>query len=333
MKEEFIDILKIFNLLVKKKTFIIKNAILISFIGILYSLSLPNIYKSSSTFYPHYQNIEQTSRLSEIAGLAGLNLNNQQSMDVPPNLYPKLISSSTFKNELLNEKLTISNETISYRDYLLKHNKSFISTLIFEPDYDSKKEKGNIEGILSLSNSDHILHKQLEKLLEIEVNEKDGFINLIVYDRDKYVSSKIAKKVQELLQKSIINFKIKNVKTLYDFTNNQLIYAQNKLYKLQDSIANFKDANLNIKSDFFLNQLKRLETELNTYKNIYNELAINKERTAIDVQKNTPIFTIINPVVLPNEKFSPKRAFIVLSFLFIGVLFSVFYLIVKENLL
>ena len=57
----------------------------------------------------------------------------------------------------------------------------------------------------------------------------------------------------------------------------QLKLAQNNLYILQDSPAQFRDRNLSIKSDN-LNQLNRLETEVNISKNIYNELAITKER-------------------------------------------------------
>ena len=56
-------------------------------------------------------------------------------------------------------------------------------------------------------------------------------------------------------------------------------------YSLQDSLAIFRDSNKNIKSDLFLNQFSRIESEYLISKNIYNELAINKEKTAIDVQK------------------------------------------------
>ena len=77
-----------------------------------------------------------------------------------------------------------------------------------------------------------------------------------------------------------------------------------------------------------MNQLNRIETEFNIARNIYNELAINKEKTAIDVKKNTPIFTIINPVVIPNEKDSPSRVSnIILSTIFGFILASIFVFI------
>ena len=139
-------------------------------------------------------------------------------------------------------------------------------------------------------------------------------------DYDAEVSAVITSAANKILQRKIIDFKIKNLKDAYDFTSEQLKLAQNNLYILQDSLAQFRDRNLSIKSDKFLNQLNRLETEVNISKNIYNELAITKEKTAIDLRKITPIFTTINSVHIPYDKFYPNRLLIIFVFLLIGIL-------------
>ena len=54
-----IDIIKIFSLIYHNQKFIVNTTILFFVIGIIYSLTLQNIYKSSSTFYPHYENENQ----------------------------------------------------------------------------------------------------------------------------------------------------------------------------------------------------------------------------------------------------------------------------------
>ena len=99
------------------------------------------------------------------------------------------------------------------------------------------------------------------------------------------VSAIIAKKANDLLQKNIIEYKLKNINEVFEFTSSQLEISKNNLYKIQDSLANFRDSNKSIKSDIFLNKLNRLETEVNILKNVYNELAITKEKIAIDVKK------------------------------------------------
>ena len=75
--------------------------------GIIYSLSLKNSFIASSIFYPHYQSNEVNTGqgLRSIAGLAGINIGGQASENIPPSLYPKIISSPQFKIEILDSKI------------------------------------------------------------------------------------------------------------------------------------------------------------------------------------------------------------------------------------
>ena len=140
-------------------------------------------------------------------------------------------------------------------------------------------------------------------------------------------------KKQTLFYKKIIDFELKNLNDTYEFISDQLEIAKNNFYKLQDSLAIFSDKNKNIKSDLFKTKYSRIESEYNISKNIYNELAISKEKTAIDVKKNTPIFTIIKPVVIPNKKSDPQRSVIVFIFSFIGLMIISGYTLLKSYFL
>ena len=104
------------------------------------------------------------------------------------------------------------------------------------------------------------------------------------------------------------------------------IWLLKSVWKITDTVI----VNKNIKSDLFLNQFSRIESEYNLSENIYNELALNKEKIAIDVRKNTPIFTVIKPVVIPNDRFEPKRSIIVLIYSFLGIIISSFWVLIKN---
>ena len=97
-------------------------------------------------------------------------------------------------------------------------------------------------------------------------------------------------KSKQILQKNIIDFKLKNLNDTYKFVTSQLEFAKINFYNLQDSLAVFSDKNRNIKSDLFLNQYSRIESEYIISKNIYNELALNKEKTVIEVKKYSNIY-------------------------------------------
>ncbi len=140
-------------------------------------------------------------------------------------------------------------------------------------------------------------------------------------DRPIVVCRELTKLHQEVLRGSAQDI-LKQLKTI-----------KQSFYKLQDSLAHFKDSNQNIKSDLFLNQLNRIQSEYDIANSVYNELAISKEKTAIEVQKNTPIFTIINPVTLPIEKSHPRRSILVIIYTLIGAIFSSFWILIKESVL
>ena len=300
IKKNEINIIEILSVLFKNKKLIGKVTGIFILIGLFYSLILTNIYEASSTFYPHYEKIESNS-ISDLAGLAGINLSNEFSTEVPTSLYPNLISSAPFKNKILNHYIFINNEKILYKDYLLNKQSTLIIKIfdkISKLPYEilnlfRKKNKQvfseNLK-FITLSEEDYESYKILDNNISIEVNEIDGYIKLRIRDELPIVAAEIAKISEETLQESIIDYKLKNIRSVYEFTISQLELSKKTFYKLQDSLANFKDRNKNIRSDFFKNQLNRIESEFNIANSIYSELAQNKEKTAIEIQKRTPIF-------------------------------------------
>ena len=343
-EDDSIDLIELISRLIKDKFFIVKITLIFTLIGLLYSISLKNIYTASSVFYPHYQSgeLSQNQGIRGLAGLAGIELGSQPVSEIiPTNLYPNIISSTEFKINILDSVINLNGKKTTYREYLKSKNNvvnlkkiltypiTLISKLINNNKIELEVENINI---LQLSDEEYNLHENLSDIIFLELNEREGFIKLSVKDYDPLIASQIAKIANELLQKNIIDFKLKNIKDTYEFVNSQLEIAKNNFYKLQDSLAIFNDRNINIKSDLFLNQSSRIESEYLISKNIYNELAINKEKTAIEVKKNTPIFTIIEPVVVPNEKSDPKRSLIVIIYTFLGVVIASFYILIKSSL-
>lgn len=333
---QYFNFFEFLNFLWLNKQKIILTTITFFIVGIIYTLYLNNIYRASSIFYPHYEKVDNSNSLRSLAGLAGINIESESSNNIPSNLYPKLINSPIFKSKILNEKLIIKNKTINYREYLIK-NYSFYSLkdIIYYPislfkkkTYNNNLTENNLD-ILNFTDEEYKIHKYLEDKILINLNEQEGFIELSVDDINPIVASQIAKSAKNILQESIIDFKIKNISETFNFINNQLEIAKKNFYLLQDSLATFKDKNINIKSDIFLNQYSRIETEYNISRSIYNELAVNKEKIAIDVRKNTPIFTVIKPVIIPNEKNYPSRLSTVIFITFLGFSCSTLFLFFK----
>ena len=184
--------------------------------------------------------------------------------------------------------------------------------------------------IKRLSYEDEQLSNYLKELVTIIVDTKEGFITLTYQDKDPQIAAIIALNAQTLLQEEVINFKIKNAQELLTFTEGLNAEKKMSFEALQDELATFRDQHQNISSGLFENKLSRLESELAITRSVYEELAKQVEKARIQVRKDTPIFTILDPVVIPNQRTSPNRTLIVIIFVFLGLMIGIAYVLLKE---
>lgn len=336
-----LDIPELLASLWKGKSFIIKAIVISSIFGVLVAFLIQNKYVASTTFIPQYSSDQAPSGLGGIAALAGINLSSLGgSKEIPPNLYPNIMVSLPFRLELLDEEVVWEGEKYSFREYLnMKNNGVLDSILEFIMDLPNLLRKSNknentksSSDIIVLSEDDYDLMLLLDKSIEVSLNEKEGYVVLSVKDESPVIAAQIANAAGRMLQGYIINFKIRESQDLLDFTNRQWGKFENELYALQDSLAAFKEQNMDITSLFIQNSLMRLETKSRMINEVYNELAIQKAQAELQVQKDTPVFQIIDPVSIPNKKSEPKRVVILMLFFFVSLIMSSLWILVRHHL-
>ena len=344
--EDEIDLIELLKKVYLKKKFILKVSILAALFGIIYSLFQPNEFTSTTTFIPQLSSDVKAggSSLSGLASLAGMNLGGVEgSSEFPPTLYPQVVESVPFKLELLASNIKANNEELTLREYFTKNKTSFnllgtikkytigLPSLILG-SFSNKEENANKTLIYSVSEEDTKLFNKLNQVFLLSINEKEGFITISFTDSNKNVAAQIAQIAQNLLQEKIIEFKNKSSKEILGFAMKQYFEKKESYELLQDERAIFVDKNINISSSLFQNKLSRLESEVNISESIVQQLASQVEQAKLQVNKNTPVFTTIQPVTIPFERSAPKRSLIVLVFGFLGIVISVGYVLVKEPL-
>ena len=181
--EDSIDLIELLSTLWKKKILIFRSILIFTLIGIIYSFSLKNKYTASSVFYPHYQNNEigQSQGLRNLAGIAGINLESQNTNNIPTTLYPNIINSPEFKIEILDALINSGQNEMSYRKHLLiKNSQLNLKKILFFPISILDKYFSNSElkpsnknsNILELNKEEYFLHTILSNIIFIELNEK-----------------------------------------------------------------------------------------------------------------------------------------------------------------
>ena len=340
-----IDLIELFKKIYLNKKFIFKTSIFAALFGLVFALFQPSEFTSSTTFIPQLNSGVKTggSSLSGLASLAGINIGSMESSsEFPPTLYPQVVNGVPFKLDLLSTKISFDSEFVLVKEYFLDNNNVSINLFRTIKKYtiglpslilSSFKDESEILGesiIYSITEEDKGLFEHINNNLSLSINEKEGFITITFTDPNKNVAAQITQIAQNLLQEKIIEFKNRSSKEMLDFALKQYSEKKDSYEKLQDERALFVDKNINISSSLFQNKLSRLDSEVNILETIVQQLASQVEQAKLQVNKDTPVFTTIQPVTIPFERSAPKRSLIVIVFAFLGLVLSSGFVLVKE---
>jgi LPS O-antigen subunit length determinant protein (WzzB/FepE family) len=332
-----IDLLALLSKLLKNKVSILKVTFAFAIFGLCIALMLPKQYSAGSTFVPMMSSDQKSNGLSGLASLAGINIDGGMGgNDISPTLYPEIIASVPFKQAMSQVKIPFEGKQITFKEYALNKKYDALSLikkytiglpgiligLFKSEDKILLKDSLFSKQVLFISKDDYALYKNFDNFISINVDLKEGFIELNINFDDPVRTAILAQNAQELLQKKVIELKVKQAKEVLQYTQEQYLIKKGLLYAAQDKVNSFKDNAIFYNTTSYQTQLSRLEAEYTTANMIFLEVAKQVEQAKLQVSKDTPIFSILKPVVVPNEKSGPKRFLIIAIWAFLGLVFS-----------
>lgn len=317
--EDEIDLIALAKTLWMKRRFIIKTVIVFMMLGIAVALLTPKEYTSSSTMVPQLSdNSNKLGGLSSLAAMAGFNLNTSNTnTELSPYIYPQIVQSVPFQLELMNTSFDFSDveQPVTLYDYYMEYNKpgvlgSIKKYTIGLPFVILKAIKGkpaetntsvNQEGAIKLSQDQESVRKILAANVSLETNDKDGYIVLRSTFQEPKLTAQIAQKAQELLQQYITEFKIEKASAQLEFIQQRYEEKKAEFETAQAELASFRDRNKNVTSALARTQEERLQSDYQLAFDVYSQLAQQLEQAQIQVKEDTPVFSVIKPVVVPIE--------------------------------
>ena len=336
--EDEIDIKDLIIPIWKARKQILTTAVIFAIFGGIIGFLTPATYTASSTFLPQTAQAGGglSGSLGGLASLAGINLSTGAGGggEIPPSMYATVLGSQPFRKRILDAKIIVNGDSISYRDYLTNQPRTVLGTI---SEYTiglpgkvigamSSKEEGSetlaTEVFQPLSDEEYGLQNAVTGKVSIANDKKEGIVSLTVVEGNPLVAAQVAQVTEEILQDWIIEYKIKNAKAQYDFIEKQFETKQKEFFSIQEQLANYTDRNQNVLAASYLTRLDRLQAEFDLVNTVYSELAKQKEQAAIQLSKDTPTFSVLDPVEVPKEKTGPKKSLYVLGSFFIGLAFS-----------
>lgn len=350
-EDDSIDIIPFLKNIWSNRKFIISVSTLFFFTGCIVALLSPIVYTSQTTFVPQVSgqemSINSNNRLGSLASLAGIKLNPTEVTSesyLSPLVYRNVVDSEEFSLKLLDQELiNLNADKFTIREYLL----STVNSFNFNPIGIIKKytiglflksDKNIINSDIQenynfISQVDYDLIKLFRQKFTIELNEKEGYIKVIAKDENPFISSQLVELVTKSLQTKIIEIRTNKINERLEFSKEQYELKEIEFNILQNKLALFKDSNKNISTARFRSELQKLESEYQLQQNILINLASEYNSNKIKLNKDTPIFSVIDEVSIPNERSKPRRTFIVIIFVFVGLVVSIVYILSKDQVI
>ena len=340
-----IDLIELFQVLWKKRYFLLKCGGIAAVIGLIIAFSIPKEYETKAKLAPESSDLTKgMGGLGGLAAMAGINLKQGAGTDaISPDLYPDVVKSTPFLLELFPIQVTTKDKkhTMSLYDYILDHQrKAWWGYVVATPFkmvgwimgiFSEKPEINNTEiDAYYLTPEQFGVIAKLQRLLVVKIDKKTSTLEVAVRMQDPLISADMACVVMEKLQQYMTDYRIHKVKQDMEYTKKVYGEAQEAYYKAQKAYAAFEDANKNIISASYRTEQERLKNEMTLTFNVYNSLAQKLEQDKLRVQEETPVYTIIEPPTVPLRAASPNKPLILVACVFLAIFGGCGYILIKD---
>jgi len=348
--DDEIDLLALAKTLWDGRYTILKYMLFAGALGIFIALFTPKVYTSSTTMVPQLGSSgSKLGGLSSLAAMAGFNIDMGSSASdaLSPTVYPQIVSSGPFQLELMNTPFSFEevDHPVSLYEYYTVYAKPDVLSQVSKytiglPFVILKAIKGeNVKktiavekGPFAFSQKQELVRKMLDKQIEMVLDPKQGFITIQTSFPEALLSAQVADQARELLQKYITHFKIEKASSQLAFIEERYAEKKKDFEKTQERLAYYSDQNKNMSSAVALTSGNRLQSEFNIAMNVYNELSKQLEQAKIKEKEETPVFSVLQPAVIPAKSTKPNKAMIVLIWLFLGAILGTAIIFGKQYL-
>lgn len=336
-EEEGLDIMGLVRQLWDGRKTVILCTLVFIVLGFVAALTMKRTYTVNSLMVPQ-MNSKSNSSLSSLAALAGVDMGmDLSSKDLSPLVYPQIVNSVPFRRELLYTPLHYAKVDTAVSTYTYYKD-------IVKPTFMSKVKKYTIglpfvllnairgekpEMVLPSSDAGDdgpkpvLLTKDEVKIMKVisqnvnlTVDKKEGTLSLSVTGSEPIQTAELALKTQELLQTEITRFRTEKSQKDLDYIQDRFNESKKEAESLQASLAAVSDRSQSMIGSRERIQRERIQARYNVANAVYTDLAKQLEQAKLQVKRDTPVLTVIQPVTVPSKPSNSRsKTLIVWTFL------------------
>jgi LPS O-antigen subunit length determinant protein (WzzB/FepE family) len=316
-----------------RRTVIIWTCIFIA-LGLIAALTMQRKYTVTTVMVPQTSS-KGGSSLSSLASLAGVDLSSTSSAEISPLIYPKIVSSIPFRLELLYTPLHFNKvdtpvDMMTYsQEYakpaLMEAVKKYtigLPSLLLKAIRGEKEDTvlpdSALEGPkpLVITNEEGEMLEKIGESVSLMVDKKEGFLTLTVIGIEPIQTAELAMKALQLLQDEVTRLQTEKAQSELDYIQARYDEAKAEAEQYQERLAVITDRSQSMTTTRDRIERDRIQSKYTIANSIYTEMAKQLEQSKMQVKKDTPVFTIIQPVQVPIKSSNSRvRTLILWTFL------------------
>ncbi|PIB37131.1 hypothetical protein BFP72_17825 [Reichenbachiella sp. 5M10] len=342
VQEDEIDLVELAKTIWAGRKFIGKVTGIFIVFGLVVAFTSPVEYEASTKLMPEATEGATPSLggLGGLAGLAGIDISSMSGGGgvLSPQLYPEIVNSLPFILDVMNdtiyfESLDLRTTSFDYFEniakpsmlgYVMKYSiglpglikKSIVGDERVNPS-------GEQQEFYRLTKDQWKIVEKFKERIALSIDDETGLISIKVEMPDAYAAAQITKKIEREVTKAVIKYKTDKAKENLSFVIETFEEAKAEFEAVQVRLARAMDRNMNVSSATAQIQLRRIENEYNVAFEVYKGLASQVEQAKIKLKEDTPVFTVLEPVRVPEDKSKPNRIIVLCLAMVAGIVLSI----------
>ncbi|MEQ8523521.1 Wzz/FepE/Etk N-terminal domain-containing protein [Gracilimonas sp.] len=324
-------------------------------LGVAVALLSPKEYVSNATLMPEYSTESQggaSSLLRQYGGLIGLSgggTYNSASNAIRVDLYPKIVESLSFQDQLARQEFYFPDydttasiyqyyleiQTPGVLGYIAQYTIGLPSTIIGvfkkEEELATSTAVSNDDEIVELSKNEMKVIESLRSRVSASLDEESGVVTVRAQMSDPKLAAHVARYTIQELTAYLTEYRTEKVLRDLEFIEEQLTKAEERFQEAQLALAEFRDSNQGNLTARARTEEQRLNSEYDIAFNLYNSLTQQYEEAKLKVQEETPVFKVLQPVQVPvNDEMSGGMVLIV--FVMLSGIASIGWIFIRQFL-
>ena len=350
-EDEGIDIFALLKSLWEgRKTVLICVGVFIV-LGLVAALTMQRTYSVTTVMVPQVSSEGRSSSLSSLASLAGINLSSGSTgSELSPLIYPQIVNSVPFRRELINAPLHYAevDSAVSMFTYATEIARPTVAGTIrkytiglpglilgairgkkeeLQLPFDSSAE-GGMKPLVISEDEEEVLRAVAESV-SLSVDKKEGYLTLTVEATEPVMTAELALKAQQLLQEEVTRFRVEKSMSELEYIQARYDEVKEETERYQEQLAHATDRSQDITTTRDRIGRDRIQAKYNLASSIYTDIAKQLEQAKMQVKKDTPVYTVIQPVAVPTKP-SNSRAKTLVIWTFLGVVLGCGIVLGKE---